>query len=124
MNIRKAKKSDLNTVMDLTKKLAVFEREAKSFNVSKDFFLKNILCENPKAECYLIENEEGQVVGMGELFVTLSTYAIKRDCRQIFWGVYDWNQLARGLYDKVGKPHHDTVIYSMGPDEIKEILKA
>jgi len=74
MNIRKAKKSDLNTVMDLTKKLAVFEREAKSFNVSKDFFLKNILCENPKAECYLIENEEGQVVGMGELFVTLSTY--------------------------------------------------
>ena len=54
----------------------------------------------------------------------LANEAIKRDCRQIFWGVYDWNQLARGLYDKVGKPHHDTVIYSMGPDEIKEILKA
>lgn len=157
MNIRRAVASDVETVMDLTKRLAVYEREGAIFNVNKEFFLENILCEEPKAECYLIENDKGDVVGMGELFVTLSTYtasyklnlqdfyilpefrgqgfgkafmkflaeeARKRNCVRVFWGVYDWNELARGLYEKVGKPHHDTVIYSMGPDEIQEMLKA
>lgn len=74
MNIRIAKKEDLKTVIELTHALAIYEKEGEIFSADEDFFLNNILCENPKAECYLIENDAGEVVGMGEIFVSLSTY--------------------------------------------------
>lgn len=74
MNIRLATKDDLQIVMQLTKELATYEKEGDTFHADEKFFLDNILCNNSKAECYLIEDDKDGVVGMGEIFITLSTY--------------------------------------------------
>jgi len=135
MNIRKATVDDLKIVIELTRELAIYEKEGDIFQADEKFFLNNVLGENAQVECYLIEDEAGEVVGMGEVFQTLSTYistyklnlqdfyiressrgkkygknflkflsklAKERGCTRLCWGVYDWNALARGLYDKVG----------------------
>jgi len=74
MTIRLATKHDLQIVIQLTKELATYEKEGDIFQADEKFFLDNILCDEPKAECYLIENEAGDAVGIGEIFITLSTY--------------------------------------------------
>lgn len=155
MNIRRATKSDVDIVFEMTKQLAIYEKEIDNFTANKQFFLEHVLCDKPKHECYLIENDQNNIVGMGSVCLMLGTYtasfklnlldfyvqeehrgkgygigffkflaqeAKTRNCSVIFWGVYDWNELARKLYEKVGKPHNDTLLYSMDLEKIEALL--
>ena len=73
MKIRPATKNDLEVIIQFTKELAAYERHG-DIEVDKEFFLENFFGANPRLECFLIEDDGGQVIGMGEVFVTLSTH--------------------------------------------------
>lgn len=74
MKIRRATKDDVKIVFQMTKELAAYEKDSEHFKADENFFLQNVLGKNSKLECYLIEDDQAGVVGMGEIYVMPSTY--------------------------------------------------
>lgn len=71
--IRKAKISDMATVLDLIKELAEFEKEAKSVSINVNDLIKDGFSDNPKFTC-LVADINNSVVGMALFYGRYSTW--------------------------------------------------
>lgn len=129
LNIRKANKDDLPSVLDLVIELAVYEKEPEAVTASlKDY---QVAFENGLIQIMVAE-DDGKVVGMALYYLTFSTWkgqmmyledfvvtqsyrrtgvgeqifkamlqdAEQQGCILVKWQVLDWNQPAVEFYIK------------------------
>ena len=71
--IRKAKASDMVSVLGLIKELAKFEREPKSVTLKVSDLINDGFCNNPKFRC-LVAEIKNKVVGMALFYGRYSTW--------------------------------------------------
>ena len=74
MKIRLATIDDVSTVWALTRDMAEYEQALDSYTVTEEFFRNVLSNKTSPVEWYLIE-ENGDVIGMGQIFTKLNTYA-------------------------------------------------
>jgi len=129
ITIRKAKQEDLETVHDLVRGLAIYEKAEASFTASLKEYQEDF--EAGWFECQVAENE-GVIVGMVIYYETFSTWkgrmlyledfyvkeavrrfgvgqklfdafhqtAREKGCKMTKWQVIDWNTPAVKFYEK------------------------
>ena len=73
MNIRNATKSDMPSVLELIKELAVFEKEPEAVVVTAEDLVRDGFSENPLFECFVAE-ENNEIIGMALYYYRFSTW--------------------------------------------------
>jgi GNAT superfamily N-acetyltransferase len=73
MIIRKATPADMNSVLDLIKELAVFEKEPNAVIVTVDDLVKDGFSENPLFQCFVAEIDE-EIIGIALYYYRYSTW--------------------------------------------------
>ena len=73
MIIRKATPADMNSVLDLIKELAVFEKEPNAVIVIVDDLVKDGFSENPLFQCFVAEIDE-EINGIALYYYRYSTW--------------------------------------------------
>ncbi len=73
MIIRKATPADMNSVLDLIKELAVFEKEPNAVIVIVDDLVKDGFSENPLFQCFVAEIDE-EIIGIALYYYRYSTW--------------------------------------------------
>ncbi len=73
MIIRKATPADMNSVLDLIKELAVFEKEPNAVIVTVDDLVKDGFSENPLFQCFVAEIDE-EINGIALYYYRYSTW--------------------------------------------------
>lgn len=131
MNVRKARKEDLNGIYQLVKELAIFENEEHAVNSSlldyEKAFDEGLISAH-------VADENGEIIGMALYYMTFSTWkghmlyledfyvserhrssgigqklfdayiaeAKSRGCKMVKWEVLDWNEKAIKFYERNG----------------------
>ena len=73
MNVRNATKSDMPSVLELIKELAVFEKEPEAVVVTAEDLVRDGFSENPLFECFVAE-ENNEIIGMALYYYRFSTW--------------------------------------------------
>ena len=73
MIIRNATKSDMPSVLELIKELAVFEKEPEAVVVTAEDLVRDGFSENPLFECFVAE-EKNKIIGMALYYYRFSTW--------------------------------------------------
>ena len=73
MIIRNATKSDMPSVLELIKELAVFEKEPEAVVVTAEDLVRDGFSENPLFECFVAE-ENNEIIGMALYYYRFSTW--------------------------------------------------
>ncbi len=73
MIIRKATPADMNSVLDLIKELAIFEKEPNAVIVTVDDLVKDGFSENPLFQCFVAEIDE-EIIGIALYYYRYSTW--------------------------------------------------
>lgn len=73
MNIRKATKKDMQSVLELIQELAIFEKEPDAVIVTVDDLVRDGFSENPLFQCFVAE-EENNIIGMALFYYRYSTW--------------------------------------------------
>jgi len=129
--VRKAKRDDLKTILDLVVELAVYEKEPDAVTASLADYQ---LAFDKQRIQILVAEDAGKIVGMTLYYLTFSTWkgkmmyledfvvneayrrtgvgellwhALKEDCKRqkcilLKWQVLDWNEPAIKFYEKHG----------------------
>ncbi len=74
INIRKAKKSDCESMMDLVRELAVFERAPDEVTVTMEHFIETGFGKNPVWQALVAVNEEEKIIGISLYYMRYSTW--------------------------------------------------
>jgi len=74
INLRKANKNDLMSIIALIKELALYERAPEEVTISMEEMLKDGYGDNPLFFVFLAENEKHGVVGMAFWYFAYSTW--------------------------------------------------
>ena len=72
--IRKARKEDMNQVLDLIKALAVFEKEPDAVEVSEAYLQERGFGEHPSFQCFVAEVNDTIVEGIALVYMRFSTW--------------------------------------------------
>lgn len=73
MIIRKATPADMNSVLDLIKELAIFEKEPNAVLVTVDDLVTDGFSENPLFQCFVAEID-GEIIGIALYYYRYSTW--------------------------------------------------
>ena len=73
MNIRKATKNDMPSVLELIQELATFEKEPDAVVVTVDDLVRDGFSENPLFQCFVAE-VDGEIIGMALYYYRFSTW--------------------------------------------------
>ena len=73
MIIRKAKKNDMPSVLELIQELATFEKEPDAVVVTVDDLIRDGFSENPLFQCFVAE-VENEIIGMALYYYRYSTW--------------------------------------------------
>ena len=73
MIIRNATKNDMDSVLELIKELAVFEKEPEAVVVTVEDLVRDGFSENPLFECFVAE-EKNEIIGMALYYYRFSTW--------------------------------------------------
>lgn len=73
MIIRNATKSDMPSVLELIKELAVFEKEPEAVVVTAEDLVRDGFSENPLFECFVAQ-ENNEIIGMALYYYRFSTW--------------------------------------------------
>ena len=127
--IRKAEKSDMNSILNLVNELALYEKMPEEVTVIEENYLQNF---EENVFDAIVAEHEGQIIGMALYFLSFSTWkgkmmyledfvvkpefrrrgigqllfdgiiaeAKKQDCKMMKWQVLDWNESAIEFYKK------------------------
>ena len=74
INIRKAKKSDCERMMELIKELATFERAPDEVTVTLEHFVTKGFGPNPVWQALVAVNEEEKILGISLYYMRYSTW--------------------------------------------------
>ena len=74
INIRKAKKSDCERMMELIKELAIFERAPDEVTVTLEHFITTGFGQNPVWQALVAVNEEEKILGISLYYMRYSTW--------------------------------------------------
>ncbi len=74
INIRKAKKSDCERMMELVRELAVFERAPDEVTVTMEHFIETGFGKNPVWQALVAVNEEEKIIGISLYYMRYSTW--------------------------------------------------
>jgi GNAT superfamily N-acetyltransferase len=73
ISIRKAKKEDMSTVLNLIKELAIFEKEPDAVEISVTDLERDGFKEHPEFECFVAETED-KIEGIALVYKRYSTW--------------------------------------------------
>ena len=73
MNIRKATKNDMPSVLELIQELATFEKEPDAVVVTVDDLVRDGFSENPLFQCFVAE-VDNEIIGMALYYYRYSTW--------------------------------------------------
>ena len=73
MNIRKATKNDMPSVLELIQELAIFEKEPDAVVVTVDDLIRDGFSENPLFQCFVAE-VDNEIIGMALYYYRYSTW--------------------------------------------------
>lgn len=73
MNIRKATKNDMTSVLNLIRELALFEKEPDAVVVTVDDLVRDGFSENPLFNCFVAE-DENEIIGIALYYYRYSTW--------------------------------------------------
>lgn len=74
MRIRRADESDLATLADFIRELALYERALEHARATPDQLREAVFGPSPKVYCDLVESDEGEVAGFAVWFLNYSTW--------------------------------------------------
>ena len=74
MRIRRADESDLATLADFIRELALYERALEHARATPDQWREAFFGPSPKVYCDLVESDEGEVAGFAVWFLNYSTW--------------------------------------------------
>ncbi|HVB52216.1 MAG TPA: GNAT family N-acetyltransferase [Acidimicrobiales bacterium] len=74
MRIRRAAPKDVETMLQLIKDLALYERSVELAKATSEQLLENFFCDAPSVFCDLVETDEGDVAGFAVWFLNYSTW--------------------------------------------------
>lgn len=74
MRIRRAVADDLETIHELIRELALYERELEKARATREQLRENFFCDSPNVVCELAETDEGEVAGFAVWFLNYSTW--------------------------------------------------
>lgn len=77
MPLRPARESDLDTIIELIRGLAEYEREPASVTLDRDELRRHLFGPRPYAEVLLAETDQGEVAGFALFFHNFSTWTGK-----------------------------------------------
>jgi len=129
MKIRKAEKEDYNSVIELIKELAVFEKAGDKVTNTAEQMIK----EQNHFNCLVAESDNGEIIGFAIFFFAYFTWvgkslylddiyikpdfrnkgigkdllreifkvAVSENCKRVRWQVLDWNTDAIEFYKKI-----------------------
>lgn len=73
MNIRSARSSDMQGVLDLIMELAYFEKEPNAVEINLQNLVEDGFGENPKFHCFIAE-EDSKILGIALTYMRYSTW--------------------------------------------------
>jgi GNAT superfamily N-acetyltransferase len=73
-NVRRARPSDVERIVELCRELAEYERAPEKFTMTVDQLSAALFGADPKVFAHVAENDEGVVVGTAVWFLTFSTW--------------------------------------------------
>jgi len=74
VRIRRADESDLATLADFIRELALYERALEHARATPDQLREAVFGPSPKVYCDLVESDEGEVAGFAVWFLNYSTW--------------------------------------------------
>jgi GNAT superfamily N-acetyltransferase len=74
INIRKATKTDCESMMELVRELAVFERAPDEVTVTMEHFIETGFGKNPVWQALVAVNEEEKIIGISLYYMRYSTW--------------------------------------------------
>lgn len=74
MPLRPARESDLDTIVELIRGLAEYEREPDSVELDREELRRHLFGRRPYAEVIIAETEEGETAGFALFFHNFSTW--------------------------------------------------
>lgn len=77
MPLRRARETDLDTIINLIHGLAEYEREPDSVQLDREELRRHLFGPTPAAEVILAETDEGEVAGFALFFQNFSTWTGK-----------------------------------------------
>ena len=108
LKLRKAKKSDMKSVLNLIKELAVFEKEPNAVVINEAILIADGFGENPAFKVFVAELED-EIVGMALFYQRYSTWKGKSMHLEdlIVSDRFRGKGIGNALYTKVLKYAHD-----------------
>ena len=73
IQIRKAEKKDMGSVLELINELAVFEKEPEAVIIDKNDLIRDGFGDNPAFQCFVAE-ADGKIEGMALIYFRYSTW--------------------------------------------------
>jgi len=73
IQIRKAEKKDMDSVLELINELAVFEKEPEAVIIDKNDLIRDGFGDNPAFQCFVAE-ADGKIEGMALIYFRYSTW--------------------------------------------------
>jgi GNAT superfamily N-acetyltransferase len=75
-------------------------------------------------DLFVVPNWRGRGLGR-RLLAYVARVAVERDCGRLEWAVLDWNQLALGVYRKIGaRPMNEWTVQRLTGEALRELASS